>query len=156
MQKSLNLTTVGIALILSLWKIALLKKAVIAQEYPGCFLINQSGTLINLKNLCTSVQQQQVEPLLFNGLEFQPPLVGLKAGEIRGAVTNRSSQVVPLKIIYIQLVADNQIIALSDISVETGNGLQPGESLSFDTVISSKKLGKVPENGVKVQVARYE
>lgn len=155
MQKSINLTTVGIALILSLWDVILVKKVAIAQEYPGCFLITQSGMLVNLNNLCTSAQQQ-VEPLLFNGLEFQPPLVGLKAGEVRGAVTNRSSQVVPLKIIYIQLVAGSRIIASSDIPVETGNGLQPGESLSFDTVISSKKLGKVPEDGVEVQVTRYE
>lgn len=155
MQKSINLTTVGIALILFLWEVTLVKQVAIAQEYPDCFSITQSGMLVKLNNLCASAQQQ-IEPLLFNGLEFQPPLVGLKAGKVRGAVTNRSSQVVPLKIIYIQLVAGSRIIGSSDIPVETGNGLQLGESLSFDTVISSKKLGKVLEDGVEVQVTRYE
>lgn len=74
MRKSINLITVGIALILFLGETALVKKGAIAQKYPGCFLITQAGILINLSNLCTPAQQQ-VEPLLFNGLEFQPPLV---------------------------------------------------------------------------------
>lgn len=157
MQKSRDLIiAIGIFLMSLLYEIAVVKNIATAQEYPGCFLITQSGTLIELNNLCTLVQKQEVEPLLFSGLEFQPPLIGLKPGEVRGSVTNRSNQVVPLKIIYIQLVADNQILTSSDIPVETGSGLQPGESLSFDTVISSKKLGKVPEDGVKVQVKRYE
>lgn len=93
---------------------------------------------------------------MFSGLEFQPPLLGLKPGEIKRAVTNRSNKVIALKVIYIQLVADNQVIASSDIQIETGNGLQPGESLSFDTIISSKKLAKVPDEEVKVEVTRYE
>ncbi len=156
MQKSTDLIiAISISLMSFLYETAIFKNVATAQEYPGCFLINQSGRLIELNNLCTLVQKQ-VEPLLFSSLEFQPPLIGLKPGEVRGSVTNHSNQVVPLKIIYIQLVAGNQIIASNDIPVETGSGLQPGESLSFDTVISSKKLGKVPENGVKVQVNRYE
>lgn len=154
-KKPINLTTaISIALISSLWQTGI--KKVAAQEYPDCFLITQSGTLVELNNICNSAKNQQVEPLIFSGLEFEPPLVGLKAGEVRGAVTNRSTQVVPLKVIYIQLVADNRVIAASNISVETGSGLQPGESLSFDTVIGSKKLGTVPENPIKVEVTRYE
>ncbi|MBW4639882.1 MAG: hypothetical protein KME05_16940 [Gloeocapsa sp. UFS-A4-WI-NPMV-4B04] len=131
-------------------------KSVAAQEHPDCFLITQSGTLVELNNICIPAKNQQVEPLIFSGLEFQPPLVGLKAGEVRGAVTNRSTQVVPLKVIYIQLIADNRVIAASNILVETGSGLQPGESLSFDTVIGSKKVGSVPDEDVKVEVTRYE
>lgn len=156
MQKSINLTAaICITLISSLCETATVETAVVAQEHPGCFLITGSGTLVDLNNLCTQAKQQ-VEPLVFSGLEFQPPLLGLKPAEVKGSVTNRSSQVVALKIIYIQLVADNRIIAASDIPVETGSGLQPGESLSFDTVISRKKLGKVPEDKVNVQVTRYE
>lgn len=153
-KKPINLITAISIVLLPLWQISI--KNVAAQEYPDCFLITQSGTLVELNNICTSAKNQQVEPLIFSGLEFQPPLVGLKAGEIRGAVTNRSTQVVPLKVIYIQLIADNRVIAASNISVETGSGLQPGESLSFDTMIGSKKLGNVPENPIKVEVTRYE
>lgn len=153
-KKPINLITAISIVILPLWQIAI--ESVAAQEYPDCFLITQSGTLVELNNICIPAKNQQVEPLIFSGLEFQPPLIGLKAGEVRGAVTNRSTQVVPLKLIYIQLIADNRVIAASNILVETGSGLQPGESLSFDTVIGSKKLGSVPESPIKVQVTRYE
>lgn len=157
MQKSLNLTIAVISVLgLFLWEVATDKNMAIAQEYPGCFLITQSGTLVKLNNLCTAIKDQQVEPLEFSGLEFQPPILGLKAGEIRGSVTNRSNQVVPLKIIHIQLVANNQVITSTNIPVETDNGLQPGASLSFDTVIASRQIGGVPEDEVKVEVTRYE
>lgn len=156
MQKSVKLTIAVISVLgLFLWEVAPCKNMAIAQEYPGCFLITQSGTLVKLNNLCTAIKDQQV-PLEFSGLEFQPPILGLKAGEIRGAVTNRSNQVVPLKIIHIQLVANNQVITSTNIPVETDNGLQPGESLSFDTVIASRQIGEVPEDEVKVEVTRYE
>lgn len=154
MQKYINLTATGIALISSLWQAKV--ENVAAQEYPDCFLITQSGTLVELNNLCNSVKNQQAEPLVFSGLEFQPPILGLKAGEVRGSVTNSSSQVVLLKVIYIKLMAENRVITSSNVLVETGSGLQPGEVLSFDTVISSKKLGKLPEQRVKVEVTRYE
>lgn len=153
-KKPINLITAISIVISPLWQIAI--ESVAAQEYPDCFLITQSGTLVELNNICIPAKSQQVEPLIFSGLEFQPPLVGLKAGEVRGAVTNRSTQVVPLKVIYIQLIADNRVIAASNILVETGSGIQPGESLSFDTVIGSKKLGSVPESPIKVEVTRYE
>lgn len=157
MQKSVKLTIAVIsALGLFLWEVALCKNMAIAQEYPGCFLITQSGTLVKLNNLCSTVKDQQVEPLEFSGLEFQPPILGLKAGEIRGSVTNRSNQVVPLKIIHIQLVANNQVITSTNIPVETDNGLQPGASLAFDTVIASRQIGGVPEDEVKVEVTQYE
>lgn len=152
-KKPINLITVISIVISPLWYAI---ESVAAQEYPDCFLITESGTLVELNNICIPAKNQQVEPLIFSGLEFQPPLVGLKAGEVRGAVTNRSTQVVPLKVIYIQLIADNRVIAASNILVETGGGLQPGESLSFDTVIGSKKLGSIPDEEVKVEVTRYE
>lgn len=53
-------------------------------------------------------------------------------------------------------MANNRVIAASNIPVETGNGLQPGESLSFNTGISSNKIGKLPKGGFKVEVIRYE
>ena len=152
-KKPINLITAISIVISPLWHTI---ESVVAQEHPDCFLITQSGTLVELNNICIPAKNQQVEPLIFSGLEFQPPLVGLKAGEVRGAVTNRSTQVVPLKVIYIQLIADNRVIAASNILVETGSGLQPGESLSFDTVIGSKKVGSVPDEDVKVEVTRYE
>lgn len=152
-KKPLNLI-IAISIVSSpLWHTI---QSIVAQEHPDCFLITQSGTLVELNNICIPAKKQQVEPLMFSGLEFQPPLVGLKAGEVRGAVTNRSTQVVPLKVIHIQLIADNRVIAASNILVETGSGLQPGESLSFDTVIGSKKLGSVTDEDVKVEVTRYE
>ena len=152
-KKPIKLITAISIVILPLWHTI---ESVAAQEHPDCFLITQSGTLVELNNICIPAKNQQVEPLIFSGLEFQPPLIGLKAGEVRGAVTNRSTQVVPLKVIYIQLIADNRVIAASNILVETGSGLQPGESLSFDTVIGSKKVGSVPDEEVKVEVTRYE
>ena len=152
-KRPINLITAISIVISPLWHGI---ESVAAQEHPDCFLITQSGTLVELNNICIPAKNQQVEPLIFSGLEFQPPLVGLKAGEVRGAVTNRSTQVVPLKVIYIQLIADNRVIAASNILVETGSGLQPGESLSFDTVIGSKKVGSVPDEDVKVEVTRYE
>lgn len=152
-KKPINLIT-AISIVISLLWHAIETAA--AQEHPDCFLITQSGTLVELNNICIPAKNQQVEPLIFSGLEFQPPLVGLKAGEVRGAVTNRSTQVVPLKVIHIQLIAANRVIAASNILVETGSGLQPGESLSFDTVIGSKKLGSMPDEEVKVEVTRYE
>lgn len=152
-KNPINLITVISIVISPLWYAI---ESVAAQEYPDCFLITESGTLVELNNICIPAKNQQVEPLIFSGLEFQPPLVGLKAGEVRGAVTNRSTQVVPLKVIHVQLIADNRVIAASNILVETGGGLQPGESLSFDTVIGSKKLGSIPDEEVKVEVTRYE
>lgn len=152
-EKPINLITAISIVISPLWHGI---ESVAAQEQPDCFLITESDTLVELNNICISAKNQQVEPLIFSGLEFQPPLVRLKAGEVRGAVTNRSNQVVPLKVIYIQLIADNRVVTASNILVETGSGLQPGESLSFDTVIGSKKLGSVPDEEVKVEVTRYE
>lgn len=156
MQRSISLTAgICLALVASSFKSDLFHNTAIAQEYPGCFLITQLGTLVDLNNLC-NITEKQEEPLMFSGLEFQPPLLGLKPGEIKGAVTNRSNKVIALKVIYVQLVADNRVIASSDIQIETGSGLQPGESLSFDTIISSKKLAKAPDEEVKVEVTRYE
>lgn len=154
MQKYI-LTTIGIALISFVCEITTVKN-VIAQEYPGCFLITKEGTLVELNNLCTVSNKQTAEPLEFSALEFQPAIAGLKSAGVQGAVTNRSNKAILIRTIYFQLVANNRVIAASNIQVETGNGLQPGESLSFNTGISSNKVGKLPEDGVKVEITRYE
>lgn len=154
MQKYI-LTTIGIALIQLTIAIIPVKKAA-TQEYPGCFLITKAGTVVELNNLCTLDEKQASDPLEFSGLEFQPPIAGLKSGEIQGSVTNKSNKVILLKTIYFQLVANNQVIGNSNVSVETGKGLQPGESLSFSTAINSSQLGKLPEERVRVEVTRYE
>lgn len=153
MQKYIS-TTIGIALIPFVCAIATFR-SVVAQEYPGCFLITTAGTVVELNKLCTLSNKQTAESLEFNGLEFQPPIAGLKSAEIQGSVTNRSSQIIPLRTIYFRLVANNQVIAASNIRVETGNGLQPGESLSFNAGIGSSEDG-LPEDGVKVEVIKYE
>lgn len=153
MQKYI-LTTTGIALIPLTIAISSVQKAA-TQEYPGCFLITTTGTVVELNKLCTK-DAEQTEPLEFSGLEFKPPIAGLKPGEIQGAVTNKSNKVILLKTIYFQLIANKQVIGASNVSVETGNGLQPGESLSFNTAISSRKLGRLPVEGVSVEVTRYE
>jgi len=155
MQKYI-LTTICITLIPFIYEITTVKNVVVAQEYPGCFLITKAGTVVELDNLCVLDEEQTAEPLEFTGLEFQPPIAGLKSGGVQGSVTNRSNKVIPLKTIYFQLVANNRVIAASDIPVETGNGLQPGESLSFNTGISSNKVEKLSEDGIKVEVTRYE
>ncbi len=154
MQKYI-LTTISIALISFVCEITTIKN-VIAQEYPGCFLITKDGTVVELNNLCTLSKKQTAEPLEFSNLEFQPAIAGLKSAGVQGAVTNRSNKVIVLKRIYFQLVASNRVIAASDIQVETGNGLQPGESISFNTGISNNKIGKIPEDGVKVEITSYE
>lgn len=154
MQKYI-LTTTGITLIPFVCAIAT-GKNVVAQEYPGCFLITTTGTVVELNNLCTLSNQQTAEPLEFSGLEFQPPIAGLKSAGIQGSVTNRSNKVILLKTIYFQLLANNRVVAASNIRVETGDGLQPGESLSFNTGISSNNVGDLPENGIEVEVTRYE
>jgi hypothetical protein len=83
MKKSINfIIPIGIALISSLCEIAIFKNVATTQEYPGCFLVTQSGALIELNNLCTQDKKQQVEPLLFSGLEFQPPLIGLSLARL--------------------------------------------------------------------------
>lgn len=153
MQKYI-LTTIGIALISFVCEITTVKN-VVAQEYPGCFLITKEGTVVELNKLCT-LSKQTAEPLEFSDLEFQPAIDGLKSAGVQGAVTNRSNKVILLKTIYFQLVANNRVIAASNIQIETGNGLQPGESLSFNTGISSNKVGKLPEDGVKVEITSYE
>ena len=153
MQKYI-LTTISIALISFVCEITTVKNA-IAQEYPGCFLITKEGTVVELNNLCT-LSKQVAEPLEFSNLEFQAAIAGLKSAGVQGAVTNRSSKVILLRTIYFQLVANNRVIVASNIQVETGKGLQPGESLSFNTGISSKKIGNLPEDGVKVEITRYE
>ncbi len=154
MQKYI-LTTISIALIPFVCEITTVKN-VVAQEYPGCFLITTAGTVVELNNLCTLGKEQTAETLEFSALEFQPPIAGLKSGGVQGSVTNRSNKVILLRTIYFQLVANNRVIAASNIPVETGNGLQPGESLSFNTGISSNKIGKLPEEEVKVEITRYE
>lgn len=154
MQKYI-LTTIGIALIPFVCEITTVEN-VIAQEYPGCFLITKEGTVVELNNLCTSSKKQTVEHLKFSDLEFQPAIAGLKSAGVQGAVTNRSNKVILLRTIYFQLVANNRVIAASNIQVDTGNGLQPGESISFNTGISSNKVGKLPEDGVKVEITSYE
>lgn len=154
MQKYI-LTTIGIALIPYVCEITTVKN-VIAQEHPGCFLITTAGTVVELNNLCTLSKKQTAEPLEFSDLEFQPAIAGLKSAGVQGAVTNRSNRAILLKTIYFQLVANNRVIAASNIQVETGNGLQPGESLSFNTGISSNKIDKLPEDKIKVEIIKYE
>ncbi|KJH70710.1 FxLYD domain-containing protein [Aliterella atlantica] len=153
MQKYIS-TTIGIALLPFVCAIATFK-SVIAQEYSGCFLITTAGTVVELNKLCTLNDEQTAEPLEFSGLEFQPPIAGLKSAGIQGSVTNRSNKVILLKTIYFQLLANNRVVAASNIQVETGNGLQPGESLSFNAGIGSSIDG-LPEDGVKVEVIKYE
>ena len=156
MPKIVYLTAaLSIALISSLSEVALVHTAASAQEYSGCFMISNLGSLVNLDVLCSDEIKISQPKLVFTALQSQLILDGSMA-QVTGTVTNRSNQVVPLSLIYFQLVADTRILASSSISVETGDGLNPGESLSFDKVINKSHLGNVAPSVIEVKITKYE
>lgn len=154
MSKSVCLTA-GIFVALSSFEVALVNTAVIAQEYPGCFMLSRSGSLVTLNSICLEKIEISQPKLVFSDLQSQLILDGTMA-QVRGTVTNSSNQVVPISVIYFQLVTDTRIISSANVPVQTGDGLKPGESLSFDKVMSKSDLGDVPPSGIKVQVIKYQ
>lgn len=128
----------------------------IAQYYSGCFMLTESGSLVDLNSLCgVSDRPKDSSGLEFSQLQFQPSSFGNFA-EIKGTVTNRSGQTIPLQVIHIRILNENRVLTSSTIAVNTGNGLSPGESLTFDKVINQKKLGGVIPDTAKVEVTRYQ
>lgn len=128
----------------------------IAQYYSGCFMLTESGNLVDLNSLCgISDRQANSRTLEFSQLQFQPSSFGNFA-EVRGTVTNRSEQIIPLQVIYIRILNENRFLSSSTIPVDTGNGLSPGQSLTFDKVINRKNLGGVIPATAKVEVTQYQ
>lgn len=154
MPKSIYQSVLSVALLSSLFELVSIND-VSAQEHPGCFMINSTGQLVNLSVLCLNKAETLKPTLVFTGLQSHLILDGTMA-QVRGTVTNISNQIVPLSQIKFQLLADRQILASNTILVETGSGLKPGESLSFDKVIDKSDLGDLPQNTIKVQVTNYQ
>jgi len=142
-------------LAISVWFALFAALSVSAQEYPGCFMLSYSGSLVDLNTLCTDKAANLQPPLVFSSLQSQPILDGAMT-QVRGTVTNNSTSVVPLSRIYFQLVANSKILVASAILVDTGSGLNPGESISFDKVLSKSDLGNVPLAAIEVKVTKYE
>lgn len=94
----------SIALISSLSEVALVHTAASAQEYSGCFMISNLGSLLNLDVLCSDEIKISQPKLVFSALQSQLILDDTMA-QVRGTVTNPSNQVVPLSLICFQLVA---------------------------------------------------
>lgn len=142
-----------IVLMATLSSIALFRSNSIAQEYPACFMIDRSDRVINLNRLCKTETPQPI--LLFTNLKSQL-IFGGNMAEVKGTVTNSSSQVIPIMNIYFQLVADNRVLSSSAIEIAKEDGLKPGESLAFEKVISKRDLGNVSPTAIEVQVTRYD
>ncbi|HAA29175.1 MAG TPA: hypothetical protein DCE56_17595 [Cyanobacteria bacterium UBA8553] len=142
-----------IVLIATLSSITLFRTDSVAQENPVCFMVDRSNQVINLNRLCKTETAQPT--LLFKDLKSQLIFDGNMA-EVKGTVTNSSSQVIPLSNIYFQLVADNRVISSSAVEIAKEDGLKPGESMAFEKVISKRDLGNVPPSAIQVQVTRFD
>ena len=154
MPKFLGLSSFfPIVLIATLSSITLFRTDSVAQEYPVCFMIDGSNQVIDLNRLCKTETAQPT--LLFKDLKSQL-IFGGNMAEVKGTVTNSSSQVIPLSNIYFQLVADNRVLSSSAVEIAKEDGLKPGESLAFEKVISKRDLGHVPPSAIEVQVTRYD
>ena len=155
MAKSAYLTALYVALFSFAVEVASSDTVASAQEYPGCFMVSQVGNLVELNALCATTMRVPQPKLVFTDIESQLILEGTMA-QVRGTVTNLSSQVVSISRIYFQLVADTKVLASSTVLVATGNGLNPGESLSFDKVLSKSDLRNIAPDKIKVQIIKYE
>ena len=142
-----------IVLMATLSSIALFRSDSIAQEYPVCFMVDRSNRVIDLNCLCTTETAQPT--LLFKDLKSQL-IFGGNLAEIKGTVTNSSTQMIPITNIYFQLVADNRVLSSSAIEIAKADGLKVGESLAFEKVISKRDLGNVPPSMIEVQVTGYD
>ena len=118
-------------------------------------MITRSGKVVGLNVLCQGKTETPQAQLMFTNLESQLILDGTMV-QVRGTVTNRSSQAVPLSQIYFQLVVDNRILTSNTIPIEKSDGLKPGESISFDKVLSKSELADVPPSEIKVEITQYQ
>lgn len=144
---------ISIVLFASLSVTSVFRTNTVAQENPVCFLVDQSDRVVNLNHLCKTETAQS--KLLFKDLRSEL-IFGGKAAEVKGTVTNSSSQVIPVTNIYFQLVADNRVLSSSAIDVAREDGLKPGESFAFSKAISKNDLGNVSPSAIEVQVTRYD
>lgn len=143
------------ALFASLSGLAIGAIAAQAQEYPGCFLVTQ-GSFVDLSSLCggNAPSANDSATIVFNNLRLQS-ILNDSLVEVVGTATNPSSQVMPISVVYFQLVADNQVLSSSAIEVEAGNGLAPGQSMEFSKVISASDLKSYASSGVAIRVTQY-
>lgn len=143
------------ALVASLSGLAIGAIAAKAQEYPGCFLMMQ-GEFVDLSSLCggSASSTANSAAIVFSNLKLQS-IFNDSLLEVVGTATNPSSQVMPISVVYFQLVAGNQVLTSSAIEVEAGNGLAPGQSMEFSKVISASDLQSYASSGVAVQVTQY-
>src|SRR5919202_5712028 len=139
----------SIVLIASLASVVLFRTDAIAQQDPVCFMVDRSDRVIDLNHLCKAETAQP--KLLFKDLRSQL-IMGGNVAEVKGTVTNTSSEVIPITNIYFQLVANNRILSSSAIEIPKAEGLKPGESLAFEKAISKRDLGNVPPSAIEVQV----
>ncbi len=107
MPKLINLTAaLCISFIAALSEVAIIHTTTNAQEYPGCFMLDRAGIFVELKGLCPlsesvscrvgeSEGREELNPLVFTALELKQPILNDNLTQVKGVVTNRSSQPVP-------------------------------------------------------------
>lgn len=155
MPKFVNLTAaLCISFIATLSEVAIIHTTTNAQEYPGCFMIDRAGIFVDLKGLCPlsesasrrvgeSEGREELNPLVFSALELKQPILNGNLTQVKGFVTNRSSQPLPLSLISFQLVANERLLASNTIEVAASNGLKPGKSIRFMKLMKQTNEGVI-------------
>lgn len=129
----------------------LFPQAILAQE-TLCY-IEWHGEIIDLSSsICTNTRIKKV--FLPNRDESKPQIISLEkirfsdviitptadenVVEIKGNLTNESNLVGVLPIIKLDVVdqRNNQVVASTSLSVEAGDGINPGEQMSFTQMLN--------------------
>ncbi|MGL5510642.1 MAG: hypothetical protein ACRDB1_13560 [Microcoleaceae cyanobacterium] len=111
----------------------------LAQENPGCFMVNSSEELINLNNICTPDKIPD-EPVIVDGIQLIRTGLLLNGSEvpvISGTLKNLTDERVILNNVNFQLEDTKTGDVVTSLSISLSIELKPGQTGEFRKPLSS-------------------
>lgn len=110
-----------------------------AQEYSGCFMIDATGTLSNLNNLC-SPDKVPSEPVIVDGVQLTGTGLLFDGGRIPviiGKLKNVSDKTIKISSVTFQLEDTKTKDVVTPLVLDINTELAPGQAREFRQSLSS-------------------
>ncbi len=115
---------------------------ILAQEYSGCFMINSSGSYMNLSHLCTTKEEVVENPIIMDGIMVNN-LDLIREGDnyyIEGLIKNITTEPKEVKMINVQIEDIDTNVVLGNSLVNVNSILSPQQSRSVRDLVEVQNI----------------
>lgn len=108
----------------------------IAQEYPGCFMVDPSGNYMDLSNFCQGEKPIE-DPIVMNGIMVNGLELNKEGSSyyIEGLIKNVSTEPQKISFLDVQIEEKSTNVVLGSSTIDIGGILMPGQSRSVKSPV---------------------